>query len=88
VLLPDGSVLVAGGAAAPERYDRRTACFTVIPSAPGTALLRGSFSAAAALPGGTVLVTGGDGGGHGATAEAWAIGVPVGRTRLDGPTGS
>ena len=77
VLLADGSILVAGGAAAPERYDPCSGRFTVIGSAPGTPPLRGSFSAAAAVPGGAVLVTGGYGGGRGATAGAWAIWAPA-----------
>lgn len=88
VLLPDSSVLVAGGAAAPERYDPRAGRFTVVASAPGTPPLRGSFSAAATLPGGAVLVTGGYGGGSGATADAWAIDMPVSRARVGGRSGA
>lgn len=87
VLLSDGSVLVAGGAVAPERYDPRAGRFTLIASVPGTPPLRGSFSAAAALPRDLVLVTGGYGGGHGATAAAWAVSVPAGRARFGGRPG-
>lgn len=82
VLLPDGSVLVAGGAAQPERYDPRTGRFAVVAAAPGTPPMRGAFSAAAALSADAVLVTGGYGAGRSATADAWEVRVPAGLMRV------
>lgn len=76
VRLEDGSVVVAGGAAAPERWDPQLRRFVPIPAAPGTDAMRGAFSAAAPLRGGSVLVTGGYGGGRGATSGAWVIVPP------------
>jgi hypothetical protein len=83
LLLADGGVLVASGAAVVERYDPTRGAFAAVPLAPGAARPRGSFAAvaplggpgapraaAAAAPDGA-LITGGYGGGRGATAEAW-----------------
>jgi len=83
ILLADGTVVVAGGAAAPERYEPASGTFTLTPLARGAQRMSGSFSAAAPLrvgrkpPASTealpdaALITGGYGGGRGATASAW-----------------
>jgi hypothetical protein len=68
VALPDGRVLLAGGATRPELYDEALNAFRPVG---GSAMLRGSFSAVAALPGGQVLITGGYGNGQGPGPGAW-----------------
>lgn len=67
-LLPDGSVLVAGGSPQAETLDPGTRAFTL---AAGTARMAGQFSAAALLPDGRVLITGGYGDRGGPRASAW-----------------
>ena len=68
VTLADGRVLLAGGAAQAEVFDPRTGGFTAVA---GEARLAGQFSAAAPLPGGGALITGGYGGNRGPRREAW-----------------
>ena len=68
VLLPDGTVLIAGGASQAETYDPRSRRFTVVP---GVSALAGQFSAAATLGAGRVLITGGYGNGSGPRDAAW-----------------
>lgn len=68
VPLPDGTVLLAGGATEAERYDPASGQFTVVPGVPRMA---GQFSASAPLPDGGALITGGYGGGTGPRASAW-----------------
>jgi hypothetical protein len=68
VLLGDGTVLLAGGAAAIEVFDPTRNVFrAAAPDAP----LAGSFSAVAALSDGSVLITGGYGNGTGPRSSAW-----------------
>lgn len=68
VLLPDGRVLVAGGAERAETYDPADGSFTLVG---GDVRLSGQFSAAAPLGAGRVLVTGGYGEGRGPQASSW-----------------
>jgi hypothetical protein len=65
-----GMVLLAGGAPQAELYDPITGASALIG---GTARMAGQFSAAARLPSGRVLVTGGYGAGRGPRASAWSI---------------
>ena len=67
-VLPDGMVLIAGGAADAETFDPRSGAFTVVPTSPK---LAGSFSTVTSLRDGSVLITGGYGNGTGARASAW-----------------
>lgn len=67
-MLPDGRVLVAGGAARAEVYDPRTGAFALVG---GTARMAGQYSAAAPLRDGRVLVTGGYDEGHPPRSSAW-----------------
>lgn len=68
LVLPDGKVLVAGGAMEAEVLDVARGTSVVVP---GATRLSGQFSAAALLPDGGALVTGGYGGGTGPRASAW-----------------
>jgi hypothetical protein len=68
VLLPDGSILLAGGAVESERFDAVHRAFTLVE---GSSRMAGQFSAAALLRDGGVLITGGYGGGTGPRATAW-----------------
>jgi hypothetical protein len=68
LVLPNGQVLVAGGANEAELVDVARGVSAVIP---GATRLSGQFSAVALLPGGGALVTGGYGGGTGPRASAW-----------------
>ncbi|WP_353266551.1 kelch repeat-containing protein [Gemmatimonas sp.] len=68
LLMQNGDILIAGGAAEPEVLEAKTNRFRAIPS--GTPLA-GQFSAAARLPNGRALITGGYGNGEGPRALAW-----------------
>ena len=68
LLLPDGVVLVAGGAPHAETFDPRSRTFTIVA---GDGRLAGQFSAVAPLSAGRVLITGGYGNGGGPRASAW-----------------
>jgi hypothetical protein len=70
VALPDGKVLVAGGAAAVELFDSRSATFTVLPGTLGSSW---SFATATPLRDGTVLVTGGYDDRIRSTSGAWVV---------------
>ena len=70
VLLPNGRVIVAGGALFAELYDETTGTFTKVPGSLGAARL---FSSATLLPGDGALITGSyaeSNGGLPATPEA------------------
>lgn len=68
VLLPDGRVLVVGGASGAESYDPRTGTFTEVR---GDARLQGLFSAVAPLSAGRVFVSGGYAADAPPTRAAW-----------------
>ena len=68
VVLPDGRVLLVGGAPQAEVYDPESEAFVLVG---GEARMVGQFSASAPLPDGRVLVTGGYGEGRGPQASAW-----------------
>ncbi len=68
VLLPNGTVLLAGGDVQAETYDPTTRTFALVG---GDARMAGQFSAVAPLGDGRVLLTGGYGGGTGPRASAW-----------------
>lgn len=68
LVLPNGDVLIAGGADQAELYSARTNSFALVG---GTARMAGQFSAAAPLPRGGALVTGGYGSGTGPRASSW-----------------
>ena len=71
LVLPSGLVLIAGGAPQPEVFDPATGQFAVVG---GGARMPGQFSAAARLPAGGALISGGYGDGRGATDRAWRYG--------------
>jgi hypothetical protein len=68
LLLPNGQVLLAGGAPQAEIFDPAARAFAIVPGEPRMA---GQFSAAAPLPGGGALITGGFGNRGGPRASAW-----------------
>jgi hypothetical protein len=68
ILLPDGRVLLAGGAPQAETYDPESRRFSAVE---GAVRMLGQFSACARLPGGRVLISGGYGAGHGPRASTW-----------------
>ncbi len=68
LLLPDGRVLLAGGAAEAELFDPAANRFALVA---GDARMAGLFAATAPLPAGGVLITGGYGRGQGPGAAAW-----------------
>lgn len=67
-LLPDGSVLIAGGSPQAETLDPAARAFSIVA---GTARMAGQFSAVAPLPDGRVLITGGYGNRGGPRASSW-----------------
>lgn len=68
LVLPNGTVLIGGGATRAEVYDPQRNRFTLVD---GTADMAGQFSAVAPLPDGGALITGGYGDGTGPRASAW-----------------
>lgn len=68
VLLPNGTVLLAGGAEQAETYDPTSSTFATVS---GDARMAGQFSAVTRLSAGRVLITGGYGEGRGPQATAW-----------------
>ena len=68
VLLPNGDVLIAGGAPQAELFDPRRAAFALVD---GDGELTGQFSAVASLGVRGALITGGYGPGSGPRAAAW-----------------
>ncbi len=68
VLLPDGVVLIAGGAPEAETYDPARGAFAIVDS---DARMAGQFPAVTALGAGKVLITGGYGNGGGPRSSAW-----------------
>ncbi|WP_310571939.1 kelch repeat-containing protein [Gemmatimonas sp.] len=68
VLLVNGTVLIAGGAAQAETFDPRSSAFSLVS---GNSQMAGQFSAVAPIKNGGVLITGGYGGGRGPRASAW-----------------
>ncbi len=68
VLLPNGMVLLAGGAPEAEVYDPVRRTFALVA---GEARMAGQFSAVAPLGDGRVLITGGYGNNGGPRASAW-----------------
>ena len=64
----DGRWILTGGSVRMEVYDPITGTGAFVG---GSARLAGQFSAAASLPGGRVLITGGYGSGRGPRADAW-----------------
>lgn len=68
VLLPNGSVLIAGGAPQAELFDPTKTSFTLVAT---DTPLTGQFSAAAPFAAGRVLITGGYGADRGPQNSAW-----------------
>lgn len=68
LVLPSGLVLLTGGAPQAEIFDPAANAFAIVPGEPRMA---GQFSAAALLPGGGALITGGYGNQGGPRASAW-----------------
>lgn len=69
-VLPNGNVVLAGGAAQAEVLSVRDNRFLI---ASGSARMAGQFAAASLLSNGSVLITGGYGGGTGPRASAWVL---------------
>ena len=80
--LANGRWLLAGGAPQVEEYDPAGGGRSEVVGV--ATRLAGQFSAAASLPGGRVLITGGYGQGRGPTADAWIFEPAAGAVR---PTG-
>ncbi|MEZ4413601.1 MAG: kelch repeat-containing protein [Gemmatimonadales bacterium] len=68
LVLPSGKILIAGGAEHSEVFDPETSRFAMVGGSPR---MPGQFSAAALLPGGGALISGGYGRGQGPTNRAW-----------------
>lgn len=68
LVLPDGRVLISGGATQAEIYAPRTGLFVLVEM---EAHMAGQFSASALLPDGRVLITGGYGENRGPQRYAW-----------------
>lgn len=68
--LGDGTLLLAGGAVLAEVFDPATGRSAIVA---GDVRMAGQFAAAALLPNGRVLITGGYGGGTGPRASAWVF---------------
>lgn len=68
IVLPDGSVLIAGGHQEAEVFSPSADKFTMVP---GNIRMAGQFSAASAMSGGRVLITGGYGPGMPPQVGAW-----------------
>jgi hypothetical protein len=71
VRLPDGRVLIAGGARQAVIYDPLRGAFSSVPGDLGSAALSRLFTTATLLPNGQVLITGGYGIGQPVSAQAW-----------------
>jgi N-acetylneuraminic acid mutarotase len=69
VLLPNGKVLISGGAEAVEMYDPKAGAFSHVEGGVDSAAY--FFQAASLLPDGSVLITGGNSAGFVATKGAW-----------------
>ncbi len=70
VVLPDGLVLLAGGASQAEIFDPARGTFSIVG---GTARMAGQFSAVSVMGNGRTLITGGYGSGTGPRASAWIV---------------
>lgn len=68
VVLPNGAVLIGGGAPRAEVYDPQRNQFTLVGA---RVEMAGQFAAVAPLPDGGALITGGYGNGTGPRASAW-----------------
>jgi hypothetical protein len=68
LVLPDGRVLIAGGAPQAEIYDPRHRTFVLVP---GETRMAGQFSAVSPLSHGGALIAGGYGNGGGPRSSAW-----------------
>lgn len=68
LVLPNGLVLISGGAPQAEVYDPHARTFAVVA---GAARMAGQFSAVAPLTGGRALITGGYGNGGGPRSSTW-----------------